>query len=967
MKHGVLTAVLIAALAVCILPPGALSDDSAAGELQDKIDSLIKQLGSEDFEQREDAQTQLIEIGEPAREALERAKKSADSEISLRAKNILKAIDMVHLVFVCANDAGEILKNTKVTVKRPINDDEETKWDLVTDANGKCSIEMTADAPAQFNVSTEGYAPAETTLLQYQKGIRQNVCVKLPRFGTIKGTVVDAANKPVPNASVSCWGEGKDIDAETDEKGQFELKDVPPGAKQLHADTRDQSGYERVIVPAGGTVEVTIKLKSETGDGPNQSQFKCTVLLPDGKRLQNADGVSVESKPLPDETRKDTQDVDYFDASMILHPPIEVQNGELTASLECCGKAKLRLIVPGYKKVDLGEVELKSDKPCVIAKPITLEKGIEIEVTVVDAANKPIPNAKVVVHPADEGQLQIYTGREDMSSDEEEPQQWGRGTTGKDGKVTISGLDEGETGAIAYADDYVASECKTVIVGKNAVKIIITLVKPAHADITVIDAATKKPIENAELIPAQGVIQKVSNDIIRVEDHSRFRPGRSDINPITPGRRYIIAQAPGYKSGYYVAEFKPGEVHQGSITLTKTGTGNFAGRIVGCEGTPLSEVNCVIINKFGEMQMGMRSHPSRAENPLISPMVLRLKADGTFTAQDLPEGGWAVTVRNKDDRILGTATFLVEKGKTAQASVTLRPRGSIEVTLNDQTGKPLADTALMLVHADLAQYISEQALPGLTTQNSLFDRTATYPVMTDDKGKCKFENICVGDYCVNEDTGESSSLVGGMRSWPVKVEAGKTTQTTLVYDTTLTTIEGRVLQPDLASKIVLIPDSDNPLESIFKGDVGKAFINSDGSFKFTDVPAGKYIIAGRLNISDAPSTRFAHVEVKSGVPVKGVEIQPLPKLHKFSGKIANYALTERPPMVPFSAIILLMGESFCFIEVMPDGTFEGMAPAGEYHACIIDIVGMYTGEKVRPPVKISIHEDETKNDKIEIK
>jgi hypothetical protein len=57
-----------------------------------QIDGLVKQLGSEDYAEREAAQKDLVAIGLPARRALEQAAKDGDAESATRAKAALKLI-----------------------------------------------------------------------------------------------------------------------------------------------------------------------------------------------------------------------------------------------------------------------------------------------------------------------------------------------------------------------------------------------------------------------------------------------------------------------------------------------------------------------------------------------------------------------------------------------------------------------------------------------------------------------------------------------------------------------------------------------------------------------------------------------------------------------------------------------------------------------------------------------------------
>lgn len=74
---------LTVTLALC-----AQEDDSKA-----KIDKWIADLGSEDFEAREKATSELKKIGKPAAEALRKAAESSDPEVKMRAKSILEAIE----------------------------------------------------------------------------------------------------------------------------------------------------------------------------------------------------------------------------------------------------------------------------------------------------------------------------------------------------------------------------------------------------------------------------------------------------------------------------------------------------------------------------------------------------------------------------------------------------------------------------------------------------------------------------------------------------------------------------------------------------------------------------------------------------------------------------------------------------------------------------------------------------------
>src|SRR5947209_7742248 len=71
----------------------ARSADSAEKPDADKITKLVKQLGSDDFDDREKASAALDAIGAPALDALRDALKSSDEEIHKRAETLVAKIE----------------------------------------------------------------------------------------------------------------------------------------------------------------------------------------------------------------------------------------------------------------------------------------------------------------------------------------------------------------------------------------------------------------------------------------------------------------------------------------------------------------------------------------------------------------------------------------------------------------------------------------------------------------------------------------------------------------------------------------------------------------------------------------------------------------------------------------------------------------------------------------------------------
>jgi hypothetical protein len=109
MMRRAFTAVLFTGLAFGVL--AALPTNAAEPADAAKIDKLIEQLGSAKFDEREQANKDLDAIGVPALEALRKAAKGNDAEISRRSAELVKGIEKraetqivlkptkIHLVF----------------------------------------------------------------------------------------------------------------------------------------------------------------------------------------------------------------------------------------------------------------------------------------------------------------------------------------------------------------------------------------------------------------------------------------------------------------------------------------------------------------------------------------------------------------------------------------------------------------------------------------------------------------------------------------------------------------------------------------------------------------------------------------------------------------------------------------------------------------------------------------------------
>ena len=75
-------------------------------ELHEKVTTLIKQLGSDVFDEREDAQRKLAELGPTVRLLLEQSLEDADQERRTRVEKLLEEFDAMSDEFVVAEDVA---------------------------------------------------------------------------------------------------------------------------------------------------------------------------------------------------------------------------------------------------------------------------------------------------------------------------------------------------------------------------------------------------------------------------------------------------------------------------------------------------------------------------------------------------------------------------------------------------------------------------------------------------------------------------------------------------------------------------------------------------------------------------------------------------------------------------------------------------------------------------------------------
>jgi hypothetical protein len=117
-------------------------------------------------------------------------------------------------------------------------------------------------------------------------------------------------------------------------------------------------------------------------------------------------------------------------------------------------------------------------------------------------------------------------------------------------------------------------------------------------------------------------------------------------------------------------------------------------------------------------------------------------------------------------------------------------------------------------------------------------------------------------------------------------------------------------------------------------------IREGGTFRIGPLPPGKYhLVAG---------SGYADFEMPGGKNVSGVEIRPIEKQQKFSGKIKNYKFGRH-----VAEYVYLAGNFVARVTVNPDGTFEGTAPPGKYKAFYVESYNRFT---ISGPVDVTVED-----------
>ncbi|MCW8130896.1 MAG: hypothetical protein KIS92_11135 [Planctomycetota bacterium] len=218
---------------------------------KDKIKLLVTQLGDADFDVRENASSQLKDLGEAARSALEAAQKGNDPEVAHAASMLLKNINRATVVVKVLGPDQKPLPEVDVIlnisrmgngrvigVRRPVT--------VKTDANGIAMIGDNDPGMYYINIGVNalGMLPANLGKPNQKLGVGNNeFSITCQRGGSIKGSLLGADKAPLAKRRVVlCHAHflrfktmknfaqllSSQKGVETDEKGLFQFETLHP-------------------------------------------------------------------------------------------------------------------------------------------------------------------------------------------------------------------------------------------------------------------------------------------------------------------------------------------------------------------------------------------------------------------------------------------------------------------------------------------------------------------------------------------------------------------------------------------------------------------------------------------------------------------------------------------------------------------------------------------------------------------
>lgn len=712
-----------------------------------------------------------------------------------------------------------------------------------TDAKGVCALDVPTSSSGYYTAyvrksgfTSIGFEWRDDGGREVEALIPAEHTVSLSKGTTIGGVVHDESGAPIADASVFVsiliavdelpkdgkpWPEVRNIEAKTDAEGRWRCDVVPPKLDDnlalwfKHPDFASEELYGRAVPSVEKLRDQTAVVAMRKG-----ITVEGQVLAADGEPIVGAKVGQGDSKfvePAYPTTTTDDEGKFRFDHS---------QPGPMILTVQAKGHA------PDLRRItvapDLGPVDF------------ALEPAKRIHGRIVDQQGNPVAGAFVA--------LSSWRGCNTIDF---------RVDTDQDGRFAWDDApaDEVLFGVGKEGYRYVREKALRASEGEAT----ITLLRPLKVSGGVVDDATDEPISAFTVTPG------IDWGMGRPPSWERFAArrgagGRYEIDFGEPrDGHYVKIDAEGYLPAVS-RSFKDDEGEATFDARLKRGEG-VSGVVVGRDGKPAAGASVCLIAEGTSAQFEEGQPPKRRDA-----VVTETDQDGRF--QFLSQEGAFTLVALNDD---GIATL---NGAELNVSdvVKLEAWGRVEGVIRVGARLAPGGTVRLFYSPDVSGNAPQPYF--------------SYTTTTDDHGRYVIERVPPGEVQVAREVQRSNQTTAYTHNSRVEVKPGQTARVDI--GGTGRPVIGRVITPGLASEarifrlsgltptevVPRLKEAEQPAPQRPMPTQYAVIIETDGSFRVDDVPAGEY--DWRVQVYDQPTSRLRGFGELRGSINRKVEVPEMP-------------------------------------------------------------------------------------------
>jgi hypothetical protein len=684
----------------------------------------------------------------------------------------------------------EPIPETALSMAKMTDDGKNVSWDGLTDENGKCRIELGERQPVSFRViiSKEKFVTVSLTWDPYYavKDVPAQYTVSLEPGTSIGGIVQDEQGKPIEGVSINLSIPGGNetervalfnYEFKTDAEGKWRCDIIPSKLNSLWINLRHTDYIEENFdVPSEDSTIEKLREMSLVKVMKKGLEFS-------GRVLDTKDQPVVGALIRGDGLGEKITDLGIYSDS----------EGKFMVKNAKAGTRTVIVQSQGYSP-DVKQINVTQDMPPIVFR---LEKGHTIKGRAVDKKGKPISGAFAAVDSWRGNRLLVWR----VNTNEEGRFVW------NDAPADEVLIDMGKVNYMSVRGYSMKPSNKEYV---------ITMKPELKITGRVVDASTGQPIPNFQLI--SGIYWGEGRDVTWERSRPKtFTRGAYEMTFDEPRAGHVLrAEADGYQPE--ISELFMDD--EGSVVYDfklKKGAGP-SGVVKLPDGTIAQGAEIFLCNKDSDTRVDL--HNGQIIERFRTQTIIKSE-DGKFSFLGQLDSYIVVALHDE-----GYAQLTDEDFGINPVDVILQPWGIVKGKLMIGT-KPGANEKISLSFDLPLNQI------GVRFYNS-------YDTVTDDKGNYIFERVSPGQvriyHWIKNAEGKSSSTLAKS----IEVKPGKTCEVTL--GGTGRPVIGKLKLPDN------IKNTKNPhtLQSVEAGSPDSPYhylslkLESDGSFRIDDVPAGDY-------------------------------------------------------------------------------------------------------------------------------